>query len=90
MNRETINISDLPYWQMIATEDSIEGFEYIQEEQTDFDTEKAFATFEIIVRRLSDGKYFKVDHSRWGAGGRQTNPIITEVFPKQITTTIYE
>lgn len=67
-----------------------EGFEWIDEIQTDFDTEKAFATFEIIIKRLSDKKFFKGEMFKGSAGYSKVELEFEEVFPKTVTTIIYE
>ena len=68
-----------------------ENFEWEQEEQIDFDGEKGFVTYSVIYKRLSDDLYFQVDVVDMAHhGGVECSSDLEQVFPKQITTTIYE
>ena len=90
MNREIVDISNLQDYMMIAYGENLEGFKRIETKQIYFDSEKSFADFEIIFQRKSDDKFFKGKYSRWSSDGNDVVITLTEVFPKQITTTIYE
>jgi hypothetical protein len=71
--------------------EEIEGFEYIEVTQTYYDSEKHYVDKEIILKRVSDGKFFKGEFSDWGSGGKEWfDYTFKEVFPKQVTTTVYE
>lgn len=96
MKREQIELREIIKHHGDITEDWCEEvddlpFEYIQEEQVCFDTEKGYINLELIFKRKSDDKYFKVKYSNWGQGETDMfEKIAKEIFPKQITTTIYE
>lgn len=66
-----------------------DDFEYIDENVIYYDLEKSYEDKETIIKRKSDGKYFK--HA-WCKGYYENyySETIEEVFPKQITKTIYE
>lgn len=67
-----------------------EGFEWIEETQTDFDGEKGSAYFDVILKRLLDNKFFKSTKYMGTGGYSKTDTQFEEVFPKTVTTTIYE
>jgi len=67
-----------------------ENYKFIKETRTDEFSDGASA--EIVVKRLSDEKYFQ--WSWWESGHgyimSDGNNSMSEVFPKTITTTTYE
>lgn len=65
-------------------------YEIIEKNQTGFDGEKGFCDFEIIIKRLSDGKVFKCLETDYGQGQVDYESQWTEVFPKTIKKIIYE
>lgn len=67
-----------------------EEYEIIEEEQTDFDSEKGFCYYDIIIQRTSDGKFFKGQHIDFGQGQHEYDLEWDEVFPKHINKVIYE
>lgn len=67
-----------------------EMYDLLEEEQTYFDSEKGYATFKVIVRRESDGKYFKGEFQQAYAGRFFSDGDLTEVYPKMINHIIYE
>ncbi len=73
----------------MAYEDSVE-FSIEESEQIYFDSEKKCSDYEVILKRLSDGKFFKGKYTNWGCGQYEAEMELTEVFPKTITKTIYE
>jgi len=88
MNRESII---LDFWKSTFCEDDMpEGFEYIQEKQTYFDGEKGYCDYEVIIKRISDNKYFKGQYTDWGQHDGKVKQVWVETFPKQVTTIIYE
>jgi hypothetical protein len=88
MNRENII---LEFGDSGFCEDYIpEGFEFIEETQTYFDGEKGYCDYEVIIKRLSDNKFFKGQHTDYGKHEGSVNKVWVEVFPKQITITTYE
>lgn len=67
-------------------------FEFIEEKATYYDLEKCYERKETIVRRISDGKFFRgswID-SPHAWNGNSYNTRLTEVFPVQRTITVYE
>lgn len=88
MNRESIT---LHFKQNLFSENQIpKGFEYIQETQIYFDSEKKYCDYEVIIKRVSDGKFFKGQYTGWGHGINEVEMVWVETFPKAITTVIYE
>lgn len=65
-------------------------FEWIEEKQVDFDSEKGSADFDVILKRKSDGKFFKFFKLKGSAGWRETDFHGVEVVPKQVTLIVYE
>ena len=75
-----------------AAEDQLKemSFTLVKYTQIYFDSEKGYTGNEIVIQRKSDGKYFKGEYGDWGHGIYEYYNDWKEVFPKQITTTIYE
>lgn len=65
-------------------------WKYIDEFVRSFDSEKGYQDIDVILMRVSDGKYFSFNKIHAGAGYRETDFRGREVFPKTITTTVYE
>lgn len=73
-------------------------YEYIQDKISDYDLDKSYEDHTVIIKRKSDDKYFSFDYSSSyyhdlfsdGMGWTGFPAIAYEVFPKQITKTIYE
>ncbi len=65
-------------------------FVLVEENQTYYDSEKGCSDYELILQRNSDKKFFKGQYTKWPAGGFQIELEIEEVFPTQVTTTIYK
>lgn len=100
MKRETIKI-DKEILQMIIFNDSSKmkklkipiEYEMIENKITSADTEDGGADHTVVIKRLSDDKYFSVDYSDWDMEynfDRDFPETLSEVFPKQITITIFE
>lgn len=88
MNKENITLN---FWKTFFCSDNMpKEFEYIQEEQTYFDGEKGYCDYEIIIKRISDGKFFKGQYTDYGQHEGEVKKVWVEVFPKQVTTIIYE
>lgn len=86
MKRDTIELNIEGY-----IEDNLpEEFEFIKSEEVDFDSEKGFCTYEVIIKRLSDNKYFKNTYTRYQSQNNWDSFTWEEVFPKSITITMYE
>ena len=77
-------------------EEEILDYEFIQEYEIYHDLEKGYEDYDVIIKRVSDGKYFKFEYSKSnyhdifsdGLGGIPSHAY--EVIPKIIKTTIYE
>lgn len=87
--REKVIITDENVLRQLACEGN-EDWKWIEETQTDFDSEKGCADFEVIVQRISDKKFFKLKMTKWSAGEREYNYTLEEVFPVEKTITIYK
>lgn len=69
------------------------GYEHAQDIITSSDPEDGGADHILIIKRLSDGKYFRKYYSDWDIDynyDRDWDGCFEEVFPRQITTTIFE
>lgn len=85
MNRETISIGKLFDLHNISELSKLPGFIIIENDYTG-DSQR-----QTIIQRVSDNKYFKIYWSQLDVFGNTLNRENGyEVFPKQITTTIYE
>jgi hypothetical protein len=74
-----------------------EGWRFVDDEITSSDPEDGGAEHSSIILRIEDEKYFLFDWNDWdrennhdGGNFRQETYVVEEVFPKQITTTVYE
>jgi len=65
-------------------------FEYITEIVTYYDLDKSYEELETIVKRLSDGKYFKISWFKSNYVNNNYDDKLIEVIPREITKTIYE
>lgn len=88
MEREKVDIKEI-----LVHNDPLDelhqGWIYINKFDVYFDTEKGYTDSEIIIQRLEDSKYFKILYS-CSSNWDELAPYAGEVFPKEITTTIYE
>jgi hypothetical protein len=102
MNRETIELSEHIVRSLIDEnydeddgyiEEEDLGFKFIDESVEYTDLEKSYETKSVILKRESDNKYFKfnyIDSIYRYLFEDEIFPLkLKEVFPKQITTTIY-
>lgn len=64
-------------------------FQHINEIVTDYDLEKSYEIKDTIIRRITDGKYFKCTWTNAYYDNYYSDEIV-ETFPKEITTIIYE
>ena len=63
----------------------------IQEVKKDYDSEKGFINYEVVIQRLSDGRFFKFIYTQFGHNGNNIlEQIAYEVFPKTKTVTHYK
>ena len=71
--------------------DDWKGFTVVQTNltPTSYDSEKGSSTQEIIVQRLSDKKYFKLEMTEY-RDEIEYEDDVNEVFPVTKTITVYE
>jgi hypothetical protein len=77
------------------TGDAIEGiwndFDYVETDDSNFSLYESYIERVVIVKRKSDGKYFKGDYCvNYNNCNDYDNLILTEVFPIEKTITVYE
>lgn len=63
--REIVDISTL---NAESIQEFDPGYKEIQSTQTEYDSEKKFATYKYIFQRKSDKKYFSLEYQDWGTG----------------------
>ena len=73
-----------------------DNWEYIDEKTTSTDLEKGLEDKEVILKRKSDGKYFKFEYSRSGHHSLDDEALGNiwplkgkEVFRKEVKTVVY-
>lgn len=63
----------------------------VYREEKNFDAEKGFIDYEIIVLRFIDNKFYKFSYTQFGHNGNDIlNQTAVEVQPKNKTITYYE
>lgn len=67
-----------------------DDFEFISEEVTYYDLEKGYEDTDTVIKRISDGKYFKGSWMHSYYLDDEYPDEFEEVFPKEKTITIYE
>ena len=69
-----------------------EDFVIVEEIVEDLELDRSWISYKVIVKRKSDNKYFKGFYEYSDREGYilDINPILEQVFPKEITKTIYE
>ena len=105
MNREKLNIDKLVLagimgWSQenkCSPEQSkeCENYELIQETINSVDSEDGGSDNTVIIKRLTDNKYFTFDYQEWDIDWEyghfeDFDPDITEVFPVEKTTIVFE
>jgi len=100
MKREIIKLSDIPDFRMLCSGEDIyiedkSGDEiclygFIDKEIEYSDLEKAYERLRIVFQRVSDKKYFAFNYDYSYNWKDDTVTKATEVFPKEVTITIYE
>ena len=96
MNREKIKVIDLAKNAKYPNDkdlciDDWDTCRVVKEKQCNFDSEKGYTDYEVVIRRLSDNKFFKFTYTQFGHNGDNIREqIATEVFPKEKTITVYE
>lgn len=66
-----------------------DDFEIIETTVEYTDLEKAYENRRVIVKRISDGKFFEGSFT-FSYRDNYYNTDLTEVFPREVTITIYE
>jgi hypothetical protein len=93
IQRERIDFSDNRELKYLIHGESIthegERYKVVDQKQTYFDGEKGYVTYDIIIMRVSDSKYFKGSGEDWGHSS-DVNPKFVEVFRKEKITYYYE
>lgn len=87
-NREIILLDDSTVESLLSGENS--EFLYIDCKVTYYDLEKGYEDRSVIVKRLSDNKFFKFEYSCNYYYSYDYGTTLTEVFSTQIIKTIYE
>lgn len=99
---ESYEIAAILYWDYVEDFDEYydekgdllngiwNNFEYIQEDLSYFSLEDGYQETRVIVKRLSDGKFFEGFYTSYDDYTRFDNLILTEVFPVEKTIIIYE
>ena len=95
MKRETFLIKDLIQKLDLDEDDiytisDIPGYTKVSSEITDTDLEKGYQDLRVIFRRDIDNKFFEINYLDSYDSSEFLESEATEVFPKQVTTTIYE
>ncbi len=94
MKRERIIIKKETLRELIYKKHTtIENYKCVENIITSSDEEDGGANHDIIVKRLSDGRFFKMSYTDWDMKYNFESDFseeLIEVFPKQITTTVYE
>ena len=71
--------------------DDWKSIKVIQTEQIGFDAEKGFCDYQVVFKRLSDGKLFMFEYTQFGYNGDDIlEQTAIEVEAKQKTITYYE
>lgn len=93
--KEKIDVSTLVENQrdlegLLNDECLIYGFKLIEQIQENFDGEKGYVEYDIIIQRKTDGKFFKGTGEDWGRGEQEVIPYFYEVQRKEKTIYYYE
>ena len=65
--KETIKLNDIHDQNY---PDDWDNFSTVDQKQIYYDSEKDFVSYEVVIRRNSDGKFFKFRYSDFGRGDR--------------------
>ena len=95
MKRETFLIKDLIQKLDLDEDDiytisDIPGYTKVSSEITDTDLEKGYQEVKMVFKRNSDNTFFEINYLDSYDSSEFLESEATEVFPKQVTTTIYE
>jgi len=67
-----------------------DDFEFIDQKTIYVDIEKGYKDVEVIIQRIKDKKFFKIEGSISPYVEPEFEIEVKQVFPKTITTIIYE
>ncbi len=87
MNRERIKIKDYEEHSMM---EEWEVLELVEEVTTYIDLGKGYSDTEVVVKRVSDGKFFKFEYRTSSDDDNIMEQEAEEVFPKTVNYVIYE
>ena len=90
VSREKLNFRDISKDELVycalygdgVIKHNDEVYKFVKKEQKSFDSEKGYVTYEIIIQRESDGKYFKGSGENWGRGEVDVDTEFEEVSDK--------
>lgn len=63
---------------------------YITNKVNNYEIEDQYANCEVVFKRESDDKYFKMFYTKTYDGTEIDEQLIEQVYPEQITITVYE
>lgn len=96
MSKEKINVSDLAKNAKYPNIDNLhpndwDTCEFISDIEKNFDAEKGFIYHEVVIQRLTDGKFFKFTYTQFRHNGNNIQEqIATEVEEKTKIIKYYE
>ena len=88
--KELIDKLELDEDDIIYGIEDIPGYKPIESENLYIDLEKGYTKRRVIFKRNTDNKYFKVEYVDSYDYSKFLEAEATEVFPKEVVTTIYE
>lgn len=80
---------------IIIDEQELNKYEFIEEKIRNVDEYDGGADYEAIIKRKSDDRFYKLTYQEWDIDWEKGDfnnfpEELIEVYPKQITKTIYE
>lgn len=89
--REKIDLRDLlgGDFEKFHPQERLKGFRHAKSYTEQSDLEKGYSN-EVVIFEREDGKFFKCRYQSWTTTSDEIDPIMEEVFPRDITTTVYE
>lgn len=93
-NREIIELTKEILLPLSYDDGDGEDYIYIENEIASADEEDGGAEHDLIIQRISDGKFFSLNYTDWDMSFNYNNKPsetmrLRECFPKTITKTIY-
>lgn len=95
-DREVIKVSDLAInakypGDLSLCIDDWDTCSIVQRGQVSFDAEKGFVDYEVVVQRLTDGKFFQFTYTQFGHNGDDAKEQLAyEVEEKEKVVKYYE